>query len=89
MMRSPTSPTGNSRRRTQRTVQRSTEPCQFCVSKTEPDYKNPVELERYTSDRGRIVPRIRTGICRKHQRLLTVAIKRARHLALLPFVPGA
>lgn len=84
MMRSTNS--GN-RRRTPRPV-RSNEPCHFCVSKTEPDYKSSAELERYISDRGRIVPKMRTGICRKHQRRLAIAIKRARHLALLPFVPG-
>jgi len=49
------------------------------------DYKDPGKLRRYLSDRGKIDPRRKTGTCAKHQRILTVALKRARHLALLPF----
>ncbi len=49
------------------------------------DYKDPGKLRRYLSDRGKIEPRRKTGTCAKHQRILTVALKRARHLALLPF----
>lgn len=45
-------------------------------------------LRRYISDRGRIEPRRRTGTCAKHQRALAMAIKRARHLAMLPFTPS-
>lgn len=61
--------------------------CAFCADKTlEPDYKDSKRLQRYVSDRGKILPRRRTGSCAKHQRRLTIAIKRARHLALLPFV---
>jgi len=63
--------------------------CSFCVDKvTAIDYKEPVKLRRYISDRGKIEPRRRTGTCAKHQRALAVAVKRARHLALLPFVPA-
>ena len=51
------------------------------------DYKEPVKLRRYISDRGKIEPRRKTGTCAKHQRALAEAIKRARHLALLPYVP--
>ncbi len=61
--------------------------CSFCVDKVEIDYKNSAKLSRYISDRGKIEPRRRTGTCAKHQRALAVAIKRARHLALLPFAP--
>ena len=62
--------------------------CSFCVDKVEAiDYKDPSKLRRYISDRGKIEPRRRTGTCAKHQRALAVAIKRARHLALLPYVP--
>jgi small subunit ribosomal protein S18 len=61
--------------------------CQFCVEKTKKiDYKAPEQLRRFISDRGKIRPRRQTGTCARHQRHLAVAIKRARHLALLPFV---
>jgi small subunit ribosomal protein S18 len=61
--------------------------CSFCVDKNlEIDYKQPDVLWRYLTERGKIRPRRQTGACAKHQRQLSVAIKRARHLALLPFV---
>jgi len=61
--------------------------CSFCRDKIEDiDYKDSVRLRPYISDRGKIAPRRKTGTCAKHQRLLTVSIKRARHLALLPYV---
>lgn len=50
------------------------------------DYKDTQRLRRYLSERGKIVPRRVTGTCARHQRQLTTAIKRARHLALLPYV---
>lgn len=60
--------------------------CAFCVDKVETiDYKDVAKLRRYISDRAKILPRRVTGTCAHHQRKLTVAIKRARHLALLPF----
>jgi small subunit ribosomal protein S18 len=60
--------------------------CSFCVEKVDYiDYKNPTKLRHYISDRGKIVPRRRSGNCAKHQRALAQAIKRARHLALLPY----
>ncbi len=60
--------------------------CAFCVDKvTDIDYKDVGRLRRYISDRGKIEPRRRTGTCAKHQRVLSIALKRARHLALLPF----
>ncbi len=63
--------------------------CSFCVAKAEDiDYKDPSLLRRYISDRGKILPRRRTGTCAKHQRALAMAVKRARHLALLPFTPA-
>ena len=63
--------------------------CSFCRDKVETiDYKDPSKLRQYISDRGKIEPRRRTGTCAKHQRALAVAIKRARHLALLPYVPA-
>ena len=63
--------------------------CSFCAGKIATiDYKDPDKLTGYISDRGKIAPRRRTGTCAKHQRILARAIKRARHLALLPYVPA-
>ena len=60
--------------------------CAFCVDKVESiDYKDVAKLRRFISERAKILPRRVTGTCARHQRELTVAIKRARHLALLPF----
>src|SRR4051812_25493271 len=60
--------------------------CNFCVDKVESiDYKEPARLRRYISDRGKIEARRRTGTFPRHQRMLTTALKRARHVALLPF----
>ena len=60
--------------------------CQFCVDKVEHiDYKDTAKLRKYISDRAKILPRRMTGTCAMHQRQLTEAIKRARHLALLPY----
>lgn len=61
--------------------------CRFCADKVRDiDYKDVKLLQRYLSSYGKIEPRKRTGTCPKHQRELSVALKRARHLALLPFV---
>jgi small subunit ribosomal protein S18 len=60
--------------------------CSFCVDHVDKiDYKDVAKLRRYLSDRGKIEPRRKTGTCAKHQRRLTIALKRARHLALLPY----
>ena len=60
--------------------------CSFCVDKIdEVDYKEASRLRRFTSERGKILPRRITGNCARHQRQLTVAVKRARIVALLPF----
>lgn len=60
--------------------------CSFCVDKVEEiDYKDVAKLRRYITERGKILPRRISGTCAKHQRQLTVAIKRARNIALLPF----
>lgn len=60
--------------------------CNFCVDKVEHiDYKDIAKLRRFISERAKILPRRVTGTCAHHQRALTIAIKRARHLALLPF----
>ncbi len=61
--------------------------CTFCVDKVEHiDYKDTVKLRRYISERAKILPRRTTGTCAMHQRQLTEAIKRARQIALLPFI---
>jgi len=61
--------------------------CTFCAEKvTLIDYKDASKLRRYISERAKILPRRMTGTCTAHQRQLTEAIKRARHIALLPFV---
>lgn len=63
--------------------------CSFCADKSEAiDYKEPAKLRRYIADSGKIQSRRRTGTCAKHQRVLAEAIKRARYLALLPYVPA-
>ena len=60
--------------------------CRFTAEGvTEIDYKDVNKLKRYVSERGKILPRRITGNCAKHQRALTVAIKRARHLSLMPY----
>ena len=80
--------------RTENTVVRPARPmnrkrkkvCQFCVDKvSDIDYKDVAKLRRYVSERAKILPRRITGTCAKHQRQLTIAIKRARQIALLPF----
>lgn len=63
--------------------------CAFCETKTQPDYKETVVLGKYVTERGKIIPRSRSGLCSKHQLAVTVAIKQARFLALLPFVVRA
>ncbi len=61
--------------------------CHFCANKVETiDFKDIDTLKRFTSDRGKILPRRVTSTCAKHQRELTKSIKRARVMALLPFV---
>ena len=61
--------------------------CAFCMDKIENiDYKDVPRLKRYLSDRAKIIPRRVTGTCARHQRQLTVAVKRARHVAFLPYV---
>ncbi len=60
--------------------------CFFCKQKKEPDYKDIETLKHFTTERGKIISRLDSGVCQKHQRLLSKAIKQARFLALLPFV---
>ncbi len=61
--------------------------CAFCADKIEEiDYKDTVRLRKFVSERAKILPRRISGTCAKHQRQLTTAIKRARHVALLPYI---
>ena len=60
--------------------------CVFCGKDNVIDYKDTAKLKKYVSERGKILPRRITGTCAKHQRALTVAIKRARHVAPMPYV---
>lgn len=60
--------------------------CSFCMDKAEAiDYKDIAKLKKYVTERGKILPRRISGNCAKHQRELTIAIKRARNVALLPY----
>ena len=60
--------------------------CAYCADKNLViDYKQVEKLKKYVSEKGKILPRRVTGLCAKHQRDLTIAVKRARHIALLPF----
>ena len=60
--------------------------CVLCSDKNfELDYKNPEQLRKFVNDKGKILPRRTTGACAKHQRDITTAVKRARHIAILPY----
>lgn len=62
--------------------------CAFCKEGVEPWFSDVETLRRFVTERGKIIPRSRNGACAKHQRRLALAIKYARHLALMPFVTG-
>jgi len=64
----------------------TSKPCRFCVDGSAIDYKDEILLRRFVTDRGKITPRRITGTCARHQRQLSRAIKRARMIALLPYV---
>ena len=60
--------------------------CSFCADKVEAiDYKDVNKLRRYITEKGKILPSRQTGVCAKHQRDITLAVKRARHIAILPY----
>ena len=68
-------------------LKRKKRTCAFCTKGAAPiSYKDDKMLRRFISERGKILPRRVTGTCQKHQRELVVAIKRARHVAILPYV---
>ncbi len=60
--------------------------CYFCTEKKNPHFLDTQSLNRFTTERGKIIGRLRSGLCTKHQKRVTVEVKHARHLALLPFV---
>lgn len=60
--------------------------CYFCTAEKAPWYSDTASLNKFVTDRGKIIVRTRSGLCAKHQRRLTSAVKHARHLALMPFV---
>jgi len=69
-----------------RPIRRRKKVCVFCGTNSQPiDYKDVNTLKRFVSERGKILPRRVTGNCAKHQRAITVAVKRARHIALMPY----
>ena len=76
----------NRSERPAREVRRRRKVCQFCADRAEfIDYKDVAKLRKFVPERGKILPRRISGTCAQHQRELTTAIKRARHVALLPF----
>lgn len=62
--------------------------CPFCKANTAPSYKEYEALAKFMSDRAKVLGKDKTGICSKHQRRVAQEIKRARHLALLPYIPS-
>lgn len=76
------------KKKIKRRIQKSNAPkeCYYCTEKKEPTFEDTSSLNRFLTERAKIVPRSRNGLCAKHQRRLTLSIKHARHLALLPFV---
>lgn len=75
--------------RKKKTIREVEKECVFCKEKKNPDFLDIDSLKKFISERGKIQSRQRTGVCSKHQRKLTTAIKRARFLALLPFIVRA
>lgn len=66
---------------------RSKKVCSFCQTQASPSYTDLAALRKFMTDRAKIVPKLRSGVCARHQRAVAKNIKYARHLALLPFVP--
>lgn len=76
------------KKRTIRKIQKNIAPkkCFYCEEKKEPSYMDVASLKKFLSERGKIIPRSRNGLCARHQRHFATAVKHARHLALLPFI---
>lgn len=76
------------KKKIKRRLQKNNAPktCYFDVEKKEPTFADTAVLQRFLTERAKIIPRSRSGLCEKHQKRLTLAVKQARFLALLPFV---
>lgn len=74
------------KRQTVRRVKPVPRDCNFCKTDTNPIYREVAQLQRFMSERGKLLAHTKTGVCSKHQRRIATEIKRARHIALLPFV---
>lgn len=74
------------KRKIRRPIIRSQKKCYFHEKKKEPVFSDHEELSRFLTDRGKILPGARSGLCSKHQKAVSKAVKHARHLALLPFI---
>ncbi len=76
------------KKQTQKRIKKQLTPrnCPFCATKINPNFLDVKQLEKYVTERGKILSAARTGICTLHQRRVTIAVKHARHLALLPFI---
>ena len=86
-MAAPRNRNASARPRRKRRVFHRRKVCRFCADSTIViDYKDPKTLRHFVTERGKIIPRRISGTCARHQRVLTTAIKRARTIALLPFV---
>lgn len=77
---------GKDRRPRKRILKGVPKECFFCSEKKEPTFEEVSSLQKFLTERGKIIPRSRNGLCAKHQKAVTMNIKYARHLALLPFI---
>ncbi|MEK9207652.1 MAG: 30S ribosomal protein S18 [Patescibacteria group bacterium] len=77
---------GKDRRPKKRIIKGVPKACYFCTDKKEPTFEDTGTLQRFLTERGKIIPRSRDGLCAKHQKSLAKNVKYARHLALLSFV---
>lgn len=79
---------GKDRRPKKRIIKGVPKNCYFCDEKKNPSFEEISVLQRFLTERGKIIARSRSGLCAKHQKLVAKNVKYGRHLALLPFVPG-
>ncbi|MEK7595762.1 MAG: 30S ribosomal protein S18 [Patescibacteria group bacterium] len=72
-------------RKRRRRLEQIVPECYFCKAKEEPSFKEVLKIKRFITDRGKIIPKSRSGLCSKHQRSLTTEVKRARLMALIAY----